>query len=71
MLIASVSQPKAASRVTLADGTEVVADVPIVEVELCDETGMMGSRTLRFVTPADKEAALVKYVQGEYIAVEA
>jgi hypothetical protein len=70
MLINSVTTPKYPTKVTLQNGSEVMADVAIVEVELVDETGQHGSRTMRFFTPEEKEFALAKYTQGEMISVE-
>ncbi len=52
--------------VNLPDGTEVDATVSIFEVELVDETGQHGTITLRFMTPAERQAAAEKYKAGEY-----
>lgn len=57
--------------VTLANGEVVKAPVPVLEVELVDETGKHGSRTMRFVTHEEREFAEAKYHQGEVITVDA
>jgi hypothetical protein len=51
-------------------GEQVEAMVKEVEVELVDESGKWGSKTLHFRTAEEKAYALAKYVQGEYVELE-
>ena len=68
-LINRVSEHEA-PRIAIVDGEEMSVIVKELEVELVDETGRMGSQTLRFVKTEDKEAARAKYVQGETLTIE-
>lgn len=70
-LVASVTTPLVPMKVTTPDGELVDAQVQVVEVELVDETGKWGSITRRFRTAEEKAYALGKYVQGEYVEIEA
>lgn len=70
-LVASVTQPMVSMKVITPDGELVDGMVQVVEVELVDENGKWGSITRRFRTAEEKAYALAKYIQGEYVDIEA
>lgn len=64
MLVHRVQDTMMTMPVKIGEAT-VAAQVPVIEIELIDESGQHGTHVYRFRTPEEKDYARQTFVQGQ------